>query len=234
MASTAILLFLSSCSTAIIHALIPDHWLPFALMARAQGWSARRTVGMVGLTGAIHVTVSLVLGVGIIALGVGQARRMADHLGASLGAVGGGLLLVFGLVYGVLAHRREARAHAGHLDAPEPGGHDHAPSIHAHGHLLSRWSRGTLSGGALVAIIGISPCVLMQPILFAAAAESLAAALASAAGFAACTVGTMIAVTWAAMHGMRRLDLHFFTRYGDLVSGLLIAAIGLFVVVRER
>jgi hypothetical protein len=233
-ASTAVLLFLSSCSTAIIHALIPDHWLPFALMARAQGWSARRTVALVGLTGAIHVTVSLALGVGIIMIGEGQARRVADHLGASFGSLGGGLLLVFGLVYGVLAHRREARAHAGHDQGTEEAGKHPAPSIHAHGHLLSRWSRGTPTGGALVAIIGISPCVLMQPILFAAAAESVVAAVASAAGFAACTIGTMIGVTWAAMHGMRRLDLRFFRRYGDLISGLLIAAIGVFVIVQER
>jgi hypothetical protein len=234
-ASTSLLLFVSACSTAVIHALIPDHWLPFALMARAQNWTLRRTLSLVGVTGAIHVGVSIALGAVVFAAGSGTARRMAGHFQASSGIVGGWLMLLFGLGYGLLAHYREARAHhpggdaTGPTDAADGGG----PSLHAHGHLLSRWSRGTITGGALVAVIGISPCVLLQPILFAAGAEGLAAAAACAVGFASFTVGTMIAVTWAAARGIKRLNLPFFARYGDLASGLVLAAIGLFVIVQE-
>jgi hypothetical protein len=229
--STGILLFLSSCSTAIIHALIPDHWLPFALMGRSQGWSGRRTMLLVTLTGIVHTSVSLLVGAGIALIGAEQTRRLAGRTGASLEAIGGGLLVAFGLAYGVWAHLRERRAHA-----PHPGRDGHGsggagvPALHAHGHLLSRWSRAALTGGALVAIIGISPCVLLQPILFAAAAEGPGTFLAAAAGFASCTIGTMVAVTWAAGLGMRRVNLTFFTRFGDLLSGLLIAGLGLLVI----
>jgi nickel/cobalt transporter (NicO) family protein len=232
-ASTPLLLFLSACSTAIIHALIPDHWLPFALMARAQGWSVRRTLTLVGTTGAIHAGVSIALGTLVYAAGSGTAHRLAGHFQASSGIVGGWLMLLFGIGYGLLAHLREARAHhpAGHAaNGSDAGGHEH---LHAHGHLLSRWSRGTITGGALVAIIGISPCVLLQPILFAAGAEGLGVAAVAAAGFALCTVGTMLAVTWAASRGMDRLNLPFFARYGDLASGLMLAALGVFVIVQE-
>lgn len=237
MAGTAVLLFLSSCSTAIIHALIPDHWLPFALMGRAQEWSERRTLLLAGLTGVVHVTVSIVVGVAIVLTGTDQARRLAERLGASIETLGGGLLVAFGLAYGAWAHRRERRAHATHGDsAPAAGGAGSGADMpmHAHGHLLSRWASGALSGAALVAIIGISPCVLFQPILFAAAAAGTGTALAAAAGFAACTVGTMIAVTWIALRGMRRLRLGFFTRYGDLLSGIIIAALGVAVIAGER
>jgi hypothetical protein len=235
-AGTAVLLFLSSCSTAIIHALIPDHWLPFALMGRAQGWSERRTLLLVGLTGVVHVAVSVLVGLVIVLFGFEQARRLAGHLGASLEALGGWLLVAFGLAYGIWAHVRERWAHADRHDHAPPGatagtGADH--TLHAHGHLLSHWSRGALTGGMLVAIIGISPCVLFQPILFAAAAEGAGAAAAAAAGFASCTVGTMVAITWLAMRGMRRLRLGFFTRYGDLLSGLIIAALGIAVIAGE-
>jgi hypothetical protein len=235
-ASTSLLLLLSACSTAIIHALIPDHWLPFALMARVQDWTLKRTLSMVGITGAIHVGVSIALGAVVFAAGTGTARRLAGHLQASSGIVGGWLMLLFGVGYGLMAHFREARAHhpVGHppgAPGAEAGGR---PSLHAHGHLLSRWSRGTISGGALVAVIGISPCVLLQPILFAAGAEGLGVAVACAAGFALCTVGTMIAVTWVAARGIDRLNLMFFARYGDLASGLVLAAIGLFVIVQEH
>jgi hypothetical protein len=232
-AGTAVLLFLSSCSTAIIHALIPDHWLPFALMGRAQGWSERRTLVLAGLTGVVHVAVSIAVGVAIVLFGSDQARRLAVRWGASVEALGGGLLVAFGLAYGIWAHLRERRAHAGHTrqDSGAEAGTDRP--LHAHGHLLSRWARGALTGETLVAIIGVSPCVLFQPILFAAAAEGTGAAAAAAVGFAACTVGTMITVTWVALRGMRRLSLGFFTRYGDLLSGLIIAALGIAVIAGE-
>lgn len=229
MASTAYLLFLSSCATAVIHALIPDHWLPFALLAKAEGWSEKRTLGLVGLTGLLHVAVSLAVGALFVVAG-DQTRGLAGRLGTRLEAVGGLLLVLFGVAYGIWAHLRERRAHApgkGHA------GHAHAAGegavggrLHAHGHLLSGLSRGRVSGRMLVAIIGISPCVLLQPILFAAAAEGGRVVAAAIAGFSICTVVTMLVVTWIAGQGLARVRLDFFTRYGDLLSGLVIAAIG--------
>lgn len=234
MASTAFLLFLSSCTTAVIHALIPDHWLPFALMAKAEGWTERRTLGLVGLTGLLHVLVSLAVGA-LVVLAGDQARGLAGRPGAHLGAVGGLLLVLFGIAYGVWAHHRERRAHAADPGAPPDHAHeDGGPApLHGHGHLLSALTRGRVSGRMLVLVIGISPCVLLQPILFAAAASGSAAVAASIAGFSICTVTTMLAVTWIAGRGLDRLRLGFFTRYGDLLSGLVIAGLGLVVLLEE-
>jgi ABC-type nickel/cobalt efflux system permease component RcnA len=241
-ASSAFLLFLSSCTTAVIHALIPDHWLPFALMARTEGWTGKRTLGLVALTGLLHVAVSLLVGV-LFVLAGDQARGLADRVGARLESLGGALLILFGLAYGLWAHRRERRAHASSA-APAGGGdpdheHDHGTGgadarLHAHGHLLSGLSRGRVSGRMLVAIIGISPCVLLQPILFAAAAEGGGAVAAAIAGFSICTVLTMLVVTWIAGRGLDRLRLGFFTRYGDLLSGLVIAGLGLLILFEKR
>ncbi|HUD72285.1 MAG TPA: hypothetical protein VMQ62_10015 [Dongiaceae bacterium] len=236
MAGTALLLFLSSCATAVIHALIPDHWLPFALMARAEGWSGKRTLGLVGLTGLLHVAVSLLVGA-LFVLAGDQTRALAERLGTRLEAVGGALLLLFGLAYGLWAHYRERRAHA---PAGAHAGHAHdrgaaggGERLHAHGHLLSGLSRGRVSGRMLVAIIGISPCVLLQPILFAAAAAGGGAVAAAIAGFSICTVVTMLIVTWIAGQGLARLRLGFFTRYGDLLSGLVIAGIGVLMLLEK-
>ena len=230
--STAYLLFLSSCSTAIIHALIPDHWLPFVLMARAQGWSERRAATLTGLAGVLHVLVSVVAGGLTILVGSTSVQSLANRTGHSLGFVGGLLLVLFGVGYGVFRHFREASVHA----APGPsrekpeGDEGH---VHVHGHLLERWFHGALTAGALVLVIGISPCALLVPILFAASAAGAMAVLAAALGFALCTIATMVGVTLIAMRGMRRIELPFFTRYGDLISGALVAAVGLLLMLHE-
>ena len=229
MTRTAILLFLSSCSTAIIHALIPDHWLPFVLMSRVERWSERRVAALTGLAGLLHVLVTMLAGGLTILVGSATVERLAARTGQSLEFLGGLLLVIFGLSYGFWRHRREARVHA-RDDRPtvDPSGH-----VHAHGHLLERWFHGALTAGALVLVIGISPCALLVPILFAASVEGSGALLASAVGFGLCTVGTMVGVTVFAVRGMRRIDLPFFARYGDLISGALVSAIGLLMMLHE-
>ena len=232
MTSTAFLLFLSSCSTAVIHALIPDHWLPFVLMARAQGWSERRAATLTGLAGILHVVATIVAGGLTILVGSASVHSLAERTGHSLEFVGGFLLAVFGVSYGIFRHLREARVHAAagpeRADAAEAGGH-----VHVHGHLLERWFHGALTAGALVLVIGISPCALLVPVLFAASAAGPGAVLAAALGFALCTIATMVGVTIVAMRGMRRLELPFFTRYGDLISGALVGAVGLLLMFHE-
>jgi ABC-type nickel/cobalt efflux system permease component RcnA len=213
---TSILLILSAGGTAITHALIPDHWLPFVLMARMQSWSVRRAALLTGLAGLLHVLMSIVLGAAAILLGSGSARDLAERAGRPLESLAGLLLVIFGLAYGILSHVREARAHSG---GP-------SEAVHAHGHLLSRWLGRTRTGAALVLIVGISPCALLAPILFAAAAEGPGPVAGAALAFAGGTVVTMIVVVAIALHGMRRIELRFFTRWGDLASGLLLAVIG--------
>ncbi len=225
MTSTAIVLFLSSCATATIHALIPDHWLPFVLLSRAQSWSDRRLAALVVLAGSLHAAVSGAAAAVAIVLGTVSARGLLERTGWSLESLAGLLLVVFGLGYGIWAHLREARAHRPQSGPPS----GNAGHVHVHGHLLERWFHGALSGGALVAIIGISPCALLVPVLLAASAEGPGTLFAAGLGFAVCTILTMLTVALCATRGMRRIDLPFFARYGDLASGLLIAAIGLLV-----
>ena len=233
MTRTAYLLFLSSCSTAIIHALIPDHWLPFVLMSRAERWSDRRAAALTGLAGSLHVLVTLLAGALTILVGSATVQDLARRTGHSLGSLIGLLLVIFGVSYGLFRHLREARVHAAAGPGAARAGDPPDGHVHAHGHLLERWFHGALTAGTLVVVIGISPCALLVPILFAASAVGAGALLAAALGFALCTIGTMVGVTLVAARGMRRLDLPFFTRYGDLISGALVSAVGLLLMLHE-
>ena len=56
-------------STALLHTLIPDHWLPFVLIGNARGWRAGTTVAVSGVSALIHVLLSIVLGVAALAIG---------------------------------------------------------------------------------------------------------------------------------------------------------------------
>ena len=97
--STSALLALAAGAASIgaLHSLAPDHWVPFAALARARGWSTWRTARITALCGLGHVTVSAALG--LLALWFGL--ETLELFGERLEAVAGILLIAFGVAYGV-------------------------------------------------------------------------------------------------------------------------------------
>lgn len=221
----------AASATAGLHALIPDHWLPFVLMGKARGWRVAKTLALASASGALHVLLAIGLGVGTYALGRSGAQALAHRLGETLGVLSSGALAIFGFGYGTASWLRERRHHP-----PHPGVEPHSEGEpgHHHGHLLERWFKGSLTGVSLVVVIGVSPCALAFPILLASAAQlGMGGVLLVAAGFGAATMLTTLAVTLLGSLSARRLDFPFLTRYGDLLSGILIGLVGTSICLSE-
>ena len=66
-APSLILLLGAAATVALLHSILPDHWVPLAVVARAQRWSLLRVARVSALASLGHVIASLVLG-GIIGL----------------------------------------------------------------------------------------------------------------------------------------------------------------------
>jgi nickel/cobalt exporter len=62
-------LAVAAVTVGSLHTLAPDHWVPFAALARARGWSAGRTARITFACGFGHVTVSALLGLLGLAFG---------------------------------------------------------------------------------------------------------------------------------------------------------------------
>ena len=70
MLESATVLIAAAFSIAVIHTFAgPDHYLPFVVLGKAEGWSYRRTMVWALLCGLGHVLSSVVIGgLGIWAL----------------------------------------------------------------------------------------------------------------------------------------------------------------------
>ncbi len=207
-------LFLALAGAAVsigsLHTLAPDHWLPFAAIARAQGWPARRTALVTFVCGFGHVTVSALLG--LLALLFG--RTMLERLGPRTEAAAGLLLVAFGVVYGIWGVRRAAgrRVH----------GHAHARYDHVHDpSRVTAWS--------LFVLFSADPCVAVIPLLFAAAPLGAVQTAGVVLLYEAATIGTMVPLALLARAGAVRLRFPFLDRWGDAVAGGVIAVTGVVV-----
>lgn len=104
-----------------------------------------------------------------------------------------------------------------HEVPPEPIGD---PPLHQHRHK-------TAARTALVLILGSSPMVEGIPAFFAASRYGVVLLSAMALAFAASTIATYVALCVGSTEGLQRLRLGRFERYGEVLSGGFIAAIGL-------
>jgi threonine/homoserine/homoserine lactone efflux protein len=73
--------------------------------------------------------------------------------------------------------------------------------------------------------------VLVVPLAWQASEINTRTLVAVVSAFAVTTLTTMVAVTWLGLRGTARLDRPFLARYGEAVSGGIIAATGIAILV---
>jgi nickel/cobalt transporter (NicO) family protein len=112
-------------TVGVLHTIVPDHWLPIALIARQRGWSKFETARAALQAGIGHVLSTLLIAIVVWLAGA----AFADRFGHVVDAVSSLALIAFGSWFAVSAWR-ELRMHSGH-------GHSHShdfPHLHQHEH----------------------------------------------------------------------------------------------------
>src|SRR5258707_356040 len=111
---------------AILHSILPDHWVPLAIIARTQRWSLLRVGRITFMASLGHVLASLILG-GIIAL---IGLQFQQEIDTQQGHIVGVVLVLTGLIF--LVWSRLGRGPHGHQHGE--GGHTHSYSFLGLGH----------------------------------------------------------------------------------------------------
>lgn len=233
----AILLF-TVAAVGVLHTLVPDHWAPIAVLARGQGWSRERTARAAALAGFGHVTSTLLLGILVWAVGA----AVAVHYSNLVNRAAAFALIAFGAWFALSAWR-EMRAghHEERLGHAHPHRHpDGTQHVHWHEHAEPDWHVAdgvavlhehthAISGRtALLLILGSSPMIEGLPAFFAAATYGAALLIAMALIFALSTIVTYVVISTLAITQLERLSLGPLERYGEVLSGTLVAIVGVF------
>jgi hypothetical protein len=245
-------------AVGVLHTVVPDHWVPIALLARQNGWSRRETARNAFVAGTGHVISTLIIA-GIV---WGAGAAFAARFGSLVDTVTSLALIGFGLWIAVSAWR-ETRAAAGQPDHGHGHAHGHhhhhhheAPALfrHAHPHRhgdgvvhvhrhdhapatahaiaageppLHDHAHAATGRAALLLILGSSPMVEGIPAFFAAGRYGAGLIAVMAATFAAATIATYVGLCVLSSTGLSRLSLGPLERFGEVLSGALIAALGL-------
>ena len=229
--NTALSLLLGSAGAlATLHTLIGvDHSLPFIALGRARGWSLRRTLGVTGACGLVHVASSVLIGLVGVMLGV--ALDWLSWLESVRGQVASTLLIVFGLAYAAWAVWNELRGRGHdhlhrHADGSVHSHRHHHHGEHLHPHDLERG----ITPWALFIIFAFGPCEALIPLMMVPAMKQSWFQLIAVIGvFGLFTLATMLVTVTLGVLGLSQVQLRGFERRLDALAGLTVATSGVAV-----
>lgn len=224
MSATSPALLAASAGVGFGHAILPDHWLPLAVLGRARRYPLA-TVARLSLLAAIaHVLLSLVLGGVMIAIGL----EFRSTIQSAQDTVIGCLLIATGLGFAVLELTGRGHSHdddrSHHLECDLEHEHDHADE-HPH------QQRGIRGLAAVMVPFGAaaSPDLTILPVFLAASAVGTATAIGSLTIFAAVTIGTIVGLTLTAARGGYEIRGQWLDRWGNTLTGATLLVIGALV-----
>lgn len=190
-------LIAGSAVLSIFHALIPSHWLPILAIGRKENWSPPETLWVTFVAGLAHVLSTVLVGVGLAALG----GVLATKLEVFTAWIAPALLIGLGLFY-IYQHYYH---HHFHLNKPAS-------------------NRGIIASLAIAMFL--SPCFEIEGYFLAAGPFGWGFVGLLALVYAVLTIFGMLVWMRLALHGLKRLDWHAWEHNAGLIAGITLILSG--------
>jgi hypothetical protein len=210
------------------HAILPDHWVPLAVLGRTRRYRLSRIARLSGLAGVAHVLVSLVLGAVIIAIGLQFRSTIQSAQDTIIGCV----LIATGLGFALLEFTGHGHSHDHDHGHGHEHGHDHDHDHDHEDHGDHEPRRGGVHGLAAVMVpfgAAASPDLTILPVFLAATTAGVATAVGSLVVFAAVTIGTIVGLTLMAARGGYEIRGPWLERWGNVFTAVVLVMIGALV-----
>jgi len=199
----------STFTIALLHTLIPSHWLCFVVVGRAQKWRMGRTLSVTAVAGFLHALSAFLLGVVFAGLGKAYFQKRVE----ALERLSGFILIFLGILY-----LFSQFLHAGHH------------------HEQDRDVREKTAFAALLLSLAVSPCTFSIPLLILSASPAgWGAIFLIGLVLLVTTVAVMLLLVGLTAAGVERLQFAFFDRFEKLILGVVLVVLGALVfIIKEK
>jgi len=198
-------IIMGSLALSVIHATIPNHWLPLVVIGRTERWSQRTTLSVTAIAGVAHTASTIIIGLLVGWLGYELSSRKAFFVGF----VAPLILMTLGVIYLIM----DLRGHHHH--------HHHEPSTPQ-----ATSSKPALISSLVVAMF-FSPCLEIEAYYFTAGALGWFGIAAVSVVYFVVTVLGMLLLVELGRRGMEKLRWHFLEHHEKAVTGAILMVLGI-------
>ena len=195
-----ITLVAGSLVLSILHALIPNHWLPVLAISRKENWTIAETTRVTFISGLAHALSTVIIGVVIGLLGI----TLSEKLTGFTHIIAPSILVALGVFY-IYQHHR----------------HKH---FHLHPDTKTR-SKHRIVVGLAIAMF-FSPCFEIEAYFLMAGANGWQQVATLAVLYTAVTVTGMVLWVRLTYQGLLKLNWHSLEHNAGIITGITLAITG--------
>ncbi len=194
-------LITGSLLLSLLHAIIPNHWLPVLAIGRKEKWSLAEITNVTLISGLAHVASTLLIGWGLAFFGWELSRKF-ETITKFFAPV---VLISIGLIF---IYRHHVHKHFHVADQPHQN------------------SKRQMIFSLSLAMF-FSPCLEIEAFFLAAGTESIAWAFILSAIYFTVTIAGMLTWVKVAYHSANKFNWHKLEHNAGIITGGTLIATGL-------
>lgn len=200
-------IFLGSLILSLIHASIPNHWIPLIAISKTEKWSGKETLMATFITGVSHTISTIIIGiiVGFVGIKLSESYHYITKVAAPV------ILLSIGVIYLLIDLK----------------------SFHQHNHLAlnDRALENKKSKLAIITSLSIAmfltPCIEIEAYYFQAGTIGWIGIIIVSSVYLFITLAIMLALVYLGLKGFKNINSHFMEHHEKLITGFVLIALGL-------
>lgn len=195
-------IIIGSFLISILHAIIPNHWLPVLAIGRKEGWTLAETSRITFIAGGAHVVSTVTIGVLLGFIG----SELTVHLEHFSHIVAPSILILIGLYF----VRQHYRHHHFHLQKKQ----------------LEKKTKPAIIFALVIAMF-LSPCMEIEAYFLMAGTKGWYIMALIAIMYSVITLAGMLAWIRIAYKGLVKLNWHKWEHNAGIITGLVLIFTGI-------
>lgn len=195
-------IIIGSLLISLLHAVIPNHWLPVLAIGRKEGWSLAQTTRITFITGMAHVISTVIIGLLLAMIG----GELTEHIEDFTRIIGPSILILIGLYF----VRQHYTHHHFHLEEDQ----------------IKKKSKSSIILALVIAMF-LSPCMEIEAYFLLAGSKSWYMLIAIAAMYSIITIAGMLIWIRIVYRGLLKLNWHKWEHNAGIITGLVLIVTGI-------
>ncbi|MEO8768553.1 MAG: hypothetical protein ABI402_00655 [Ferruginibacter sp.] len=195
-------ILIGSLLLSLLHAVIPNHWLPILAIGRKENWTIQEVSKVTFISGLAHAVSTIVLGIILGLLGL----KLADEIKHFTHFIAPALLILIGIFF-IYQHHRHKHFHLHNIPKPS-------------------LPKTKIVMGLVIAMF-LSPCLEIEAYFLLAGTHGIWFILIIAFMYLLITVSGMVLWIRFAYKGMLKLNWHSLEHKSGIITGWTLIMTGI-------